>query len=282
MSETKERCFVMMPFSDVDDYPKDHFTKVYEQIIAPAIKDAGYEPYRVDENKISDSIIEKIFDGIQNCEMALCDLSSRNPNVLYELGLRQAYDKPVVLIQDNVTDRIFDVSGISTVPYNRERLYEHVLDAQKRISEAIKATRDGKGNSVVKIVQARSAEISRDEISRDDKIEILLRGIMADLANIKDSQRMVSYPIKNTETRLSNNLAEIIRDGLLQIENEIGIRNDLGFSHDMKDVEFLLEELERMKIMIDELNYSSKSKNTYYHQIANLRKQVLSLTTKGN
>ena len=93
----KEQCFVIMPISDQGDYPKGHFDKVYEQIFQPAIREAGYEPYRVDENKICDSIMKKIFDAIYNSPMALCDLSNRNPNVLYELGLRQAYDKPVVL-----------------------------------------------------------------------------------------------------------------------------------------------------------------------------------------
>ena len=55
--------------------------------------------------------------------MALCDLSNRNPNVLYELGLRQAYDKPVVLVQDDKTERIFDVSGINTVSYKKAIVY---------------------------------------------------------------------------------------------------------------------------------------------------------------
>lgn len=84
-------CFVIMPFSSPESYD-DHFTKIYNQIFIPAIKKAGYEPYRTDENKICDSIINKIFDGVQKSAMVLCDLSSRNPNVLYELGLRQAYD----------------------------------------------------------------------------------------------------------------------------------------------------------------------------------------------
>ena len=122
-----EKCFVMMPISDQGDYPKGHFDKIYEQIFKPAIEKAGYEPYRVDENKLCDSIIGKIFSALQESPMALCDLSNRNPNVLYELGIRQAYDKPVVLVQDEKTERIFDVSGISTVQYSSKRLYEDVL-----------------------------------------------------------------------------------------------------------------------------------------------------------
>ena len=137
LQEEQERCFVIMPISDQGDYPKGHFTKVYNQIFKPAIIAAGYEPFRVDEDKISNPIINKIFDAVQNCTMALCDLSNRNPNVLYELGLRQAYDKPVVLVQDEKTPRIFDVSGINTVQYSSERLFENVMEAREKITDAL-------------------------------------------------------------------------------------------------------------------------------------------------
>ena len=83
-----------------------HFEHVYEQIIKPAVESEGYEAYRVDDDKISNSIIAKIFKAAQTCPMAVCDLSDQNPNVLYELGLRQAYDKPVVLIKDDITKEI--------------------------------------------------------------------------------------------------------------------------------------------------------------------------------
>ena len=55
----KEICFVIMPISDQGDYPEGHFKKVYEQIFKPAIEVAGYEAFRVDENKMCDSIMKK-------------------------------------------------------------------------------------------------------------------------------------------------------------------------------------------------------------------------------
>lgn len=182
-----KRCFVMMPISDQGDYPQGHFTKVYEQIFQPAIREAGFEPYRVDENKISDSIISKIFDAILSCPIALCDLSNRNPNVLYELGLRQAYDKPVVLVQDEKTERIFDVSGINTVSYSSIRLYENVMKARERITEAIISTCEGKENSIVKVMKAGAAEYSSMDISKEDKITIMLNSMMRDIQSLKES-----------------------------------------------------------------------------------------------
>lgn len=182
----QEQCFVIMPISDKDGYTQGHFDKVYEQIFKPAITKAGFEPYRVDENKISDSIINKIFDAVQNSPMALCDLSSRNPNVLYELGLRQAYDKPVVLVQDERTEKIFDVAGINTVFYDSSRVYEKVIEAQEKISEAITATVEGKENSIVKVVKVHKAEIDSSTPSNDEAMKILLMSLSNEVSEMKE------------------------------------------------------------------------------------------------
>lgn len=178
-----------MPISDSKDYPTNHFTKIYENIFIPAIKDSGYEPYRVDENLICDSIINKIFDAIQNSEMCLCDLSSRNPNVLYELGIRQAYDKPVVLVQDKKTEKIFDVGGISTVYYRSERLYDEVIEDREKIKDAIIATRDGATgyNSIIKVIKANKAVIDTGKISDQERIEIMLSAIQNDVKSLKNA-----------------------------------------------------------------------------------------------
>ena len=147
-------------------------------------------------------IINKIFDAVQNCPMALCDLSNRNPNVLYELGLCQAYDKPVVLVQDEKTPRIFDVSGINTVQYSSERLFENVMEAREKITDALISTRDGKVNSIVKIVQVESASMKTGEVSQEDRMEVMLSGIMSEIKEIRNATDRNSY-LKNYETTVS-------------------------------------------------------------------------------
>lgn len=185
----KEKCFVMMPFSTPDNYnDEDHFKKIYDQVFVPAIERAGYEAFRVDEDKISDSIINKIFDAVTTYPMALCDLSSRNPNVLYELGLRQAYNLPVVLVKDDVTDKIFDVSGISTVMYKNHRLVENVEKAIEDISEALIQTKEGNIKTLANIVKVRSANYDTIEVGENERIEILLNALANDIKEIKNSQ----------------------------------------------------------------------------------------------
>lgn len=210
-TKEQEKCFVIMPISDQGDYPEGHFQKVYEQIFVPAIERAGYQAFRVNEDNMSTPIIEKIFRAIQECPMAICDLSNRNPNVLYELGIRQAYDKPVVLIKDDKTERIFDVSGINTIPYKSTRLYEDVLEAREKITNAIIATKEGKHNTIVKVVKAQSAVVSSTDMSKEDRIEVLLSGLIKDVNDIKRDNINTAYIRKAADNQGSIDWARTIK-----------------------------------------------------------------------
>lgn len=86
-------CFIIMPIADHDSYDKGHFDRVYEYLIKPACNKAGYTPIRADDSKASNMIMFDILKKIMECDMAICDLSSKNANVFYELGLRQAFNK---------------------------------------------------------------------------------------------------------------------------------------------------------------------------------------------
>ena len=62
---------------------------------------AGFKSVRADEVRQTNLIHLDVLQKLIESPMAICDLSSRNPNVLFELGLRQAFDKPVVLVQES-------------------------------------------------------------------------------------------------------------------------------------------------------------------------------------
>lgn len=229
VSSDKKRCFVIMPISDHKNYSEGHFTRIYEDLFKPAIEEAGYDSYRVDEDKICDSIIAKIFENIQECDMCLCDLSSRNPNVLYELGLRQAYDKPVVLVQDDRTETIFDVGGINTVFYKSGRLYDEVISDRSKIVDAIRAMEDAKGSpSLVKVVNAQKAVIDNSKVSTGDQSEVMLSIILRELNEIKNRDETVRTYKRDDDFFLENNKSS--RTTLLNAMNEFEeCLNDLMF-----------------------------------------------------
>ncbi|RAY28771.1 hypothetical protein DP184_10285, partial [Enterobacter kobei] len=96
-------CFVIMPIADMAGYEPRHFDRVYSHLIQPACDAAGFETLRADEVNNSNLIVLDILKRIVESDIDICDLSGRNPNVMYELGLRQAFNKKTVLIKDDRT-----------------------------------------------------------------------------------------------------------------------------------------------------------------------------------
>ncbi len=179
-SDKIKECLVMMPFTDPNGYSVGHFKRVYDYLIKPACEKAGFKAKRVDENNKTSLIVLDILDMILDCDMAICDLSSRNPNVFYELGIRQAFDKKCVLIIDTKTDRPFDTSMLRTTTYDESLRIDLINEKVEELANAIKETYTNKisdGNSLVQLLSVKSgAKIpEKREISGD--LSIVLNAI---------------------------------------------------------------------------------------------------------
>ncbi len=136
----KDSCFVMMPFAEPHG---SYYSKVYE----PAIIKAGLRPLRADDEIFgTGKIIDQIWSGINNAKVLVAELTTRNPNVFYELGLAHALKKPVVLVSANEPDVPFDLKHIRVIYYDVadpfwgnkliDKVAENVLSALKDPEEA--------------------------------------------------------------------------------------------------------------------------------------------------
>ena len=122
----------------------DHYQLIFE----PAIKKAGLTPVRAD-NEIfgTGKIIDQVWTGINSAKVLIAELTNRNPNVFYELGLAHALEKPVVLVSSNENDVPFDLQHIRVIYYDTndpfwgnklmEKVAENILSAIKNPEEAI-------------------------------------------------------------------------------------------------------------------------------------------------
>jgi hypothetical protein len=134
-------CFVMQPFAaPLGDY--------YEKIYKPAIEKAGLSPLRADADIFgTGKIMEQVWRGIRTARVLVAELTSRNPNVFYELGLAHALDKPVVLVSATEQDVPFDLTHIRVIYYDKhdpfwgqkllDKVTENILSALKNPEEAI-------------------------------------------------------------------------------------------------------------------------------------------------
>jgi hypothetical protein len=79
MSETK-KAFVLMPF-------KEPYNSYYPAIFRPALESAGYSVSRADDVFTPRPVMLDVQKAILDADLILCEMSERNPNVFYELGL---------------------------------------------------------------------------------------------------------------------------------------------------------------------------------------------------
>jgi tetratricopeptide (TPR) repeat protein len=114
-------CFVLMPCgskADPSGGPNINFDPIYEQAVKPAIEEAGMEPLRADDERTGDTIHKPMFERFLLCDFAVADLTTCNPNVFYELGVRHAARPATTLAIFAANQRVpFDISYLRALPY---------------------------------------------------------------------------------------------------------------------------------------------------------------------
>ena len=119
--EIRPHAFVVMPFGKKKggDGSLYDFNAIYKTLIMPALEEAGFEPFRADEETTSGDILTDMFQELLLADLCLCDLSIDNANVYYELGIRHAFRKRgVVHIQAGRAYMPFDIFNVRTLPYH--------------------------------------------------------------------------------------------------------------------------------------------------------------------
>lgn len=136
-----DTCFVMMPFAGpIGGY--------YAAIYEPAIIKAGLKPVRADDEIFGPGkIIDQIYRGISEAKILVAELTTKNPNVFYELGLAHALRKPVVLVSATAQDNPFDIRHIRVIFYDTndpfwgqkliDKVAENILSALANPEEAL-------------------------------------------------------------------------------------------------------------------------------------------------
>ena len=123
-SDKRPLCFVLMPFGSKPDPsggPNINFDRIYKEAIKPGVEDAGMFPVRADEEKLGGIIHRQMFERLLVCEFAVADLTTSNPNVLYELGIRHAArPRTTLTIYAASSPLPFDVNLLRTQPYQLE------------------------------------------------------------------------------------------------------------------------------------------------------------------
>lgn len=211
--EIKQKtCFAIMPIADHPDYTNGHFTRVYNHLIKPACEKAGYKVIRADDAKASHMIMFDILKNIVECDMAICDLSSKNANVFYELGLRQAFNKKTILITDSITNTPFDITGFRYVKYSEslrvDTVMSDVLEIAAMLEETESASEDDI-NSIVNLLKIQPAHINKVQLNEQESVLYEL---------VKNLDSKISA-LSNNSRNFKNNSSTVLLGGALAKNN---------------------------------------------------------------
>lgn len=182
----KGQCFIVMPITTpphlVATYRdgEDHFKHVLECLLVPAVEKAGYKPLPP-KAKGADLIHAEIIKNLETADAVLCDMSTLNPNVFFEFGIRTSLNKPVCLVKDELTTQVpFDAAIINYLQYNSSIDPWELPTLIDQVSEhIIESIRRSKGkNELWKYFGFNSeAQPSKSEEGDSDKLDLIMRKI---------------------------------------------------------------------------------------------------------
>jgi len=111
LDSDKKLCFVLMPF-------RPNFERLYKDHIKPTIEKVGYEVIKANDLFTTSPIIEDIWEQINKSSLVVADVTGKNANVFYELGLAHTVGKDTIIITQNDDDVPFDLKHLRYFKYN--------------------------------------------------------------------------------------------------------------------------------------------------------------------
>jgi hypothetical protein len=99
---------------------------LWQQAIEPAIKEAGWQPLRVDSIEHSGKIDDKIFASIRQSRFVVADFTAHRGGVYFEAGYAQGLGLPVVWTcrADSLGELHFDVRQYNCITWTNDNLNE--------------------------------------------------------------------------------------------------------------------------------------------------------------
>lgn len=178
----KLKCGLVMPISAFDECAEQHWADV-RGILTAAIENAGFQANLVSDADDVGIIQKRIIQNLYDNPIVVCDVSGKNPNVMFELGIRLAFDKPTIIVKDNVTTYSFDTAPIEHLEYPRDLRFNNIVTFKNELRDKIvgthkKATEDDSYTTFLKhFGQFHISKLETKEVSKEDFIIEELRSI---------------------------------------------------------------------------------------------------------
>jgi len=196
-----------------------YFDSYYVDVFCPAIEAAGLKACRADDLYRPSAIVNDIWSYTKNARIILADLTGKNPNVFYELGLAHALAKPAILVTESLEDIPFDLRGLRIIQYDKnDPAWGSLL--KDKIKASIKEILQSPESAVLPTFLDVNTTAPKPSLTPQEKEVIQLKQdlnmLQRELTNIRDVRigRSVSAPESTTLRRVhsSDEADQLIRE----------------------------------------------------------------------
>ena len=247
-------CGIIMPIATMSsEYTSDHWSDI-RHILHKAIEKVGFIPRIVSDSEESTVIHGSIINNIYNDAIIVCDVSNKNANVMFELGMRLAFNKPVVIVKDDKTDYSFDTGNIQHEPYRKDLRHstveKFIEDLSRKIIKTYEASQKEEYQSFLSYFgKFEVAKIENKSIGEEEALEKLLNkmnSIESQLKAVTPKEENVRYVSDN---RIANPKKLSVR---YTVSNEDNIPLILkGVSENLSNIENLYYDHNMERIIIE-------------------------------
>lgn len=223
-TERKPCCGLVMPISSIDGCNEQHWVEV-KAIIKEAVESAGYTANLVSKSEEISVIQKTIIQNLYENPIVICDVSGKNPNVMFELGIRLAFDKPTIVIKDDATDYSFDTGSLLHLEYPRSLRYEKINIFKKDLKDKIlatmkKANEDSNYSPFLKSYGSyKVAKLETTELPQSEYIMSQLNELKSMFIQFQRNNHSFSFASKFNNQELKNIEIVLYRNGYIALTN---------------------------------------------------------------
>jgi hypothetical protein len=198
MTEEKE-CFFITPIGDEGSEDRIRSDKVREYILEEALSEYDYSVTRADDMDNQGSITNKVLLKTIESDLVIADLTNRNANAFYELGVRHATGKPYIQMMDSEQSLPIDLQDERTVFYGLD--VAEADKAREKVKQRIEKIEQGNWDSDNPVSRTINFEELVNDADPDDRRTIEM------LQNINDKVNRLDHKvdIMEKESKKSSN-----------------------------------------------------------------------------
>ena len=193
---SSKKCFVIAPIGAAESDIRKYSDKVLRFLIRHSMEPLGYEVVRADEISEPGAITFQIIRELVKADLVVADLTSTNPNVMYELAIRHAVRKPTILMMQAGERLPFDINTERTIFFDISDI-ENIEAARNELAEQARAIE--RNRFEVETPFSLVQDIAAQE-SSGKPLDRSLAAIQEEIANLRTAVSSISIREKAFES----------------------------------------------------------------------------------